>query len=408
MLYKYRAKKGPSQIVEDILEAISEADALEKLNAAGLVALKIEECKAQAQGPASQQQPVASTKKSRLRIKSSEVTVFSRQLASLLKAGVPILRSLNIISEQSDNRNLKSVLASVHDAVKNGAAFSSALSEYPRIFPPVYIAMIRSGETSGALPEVLMRITEYRQRQEEVFSRFRMAIAYPALMAAVGIATIVFMLTFVMPRLVAIFTSLGQELPLPTKIVIAASAWLQNWRVWAALVLVIAAFARVAQTSAGKRAFSRLALVFPILGTLAVKIELNRFSRTLELLLKSGIPILKALDIAIPVVNNVIIREALTASHKELKQGGSFGKSLKASKVFPVFMSNLIIVGEESGKLNDALSEVAGAYEREADEAIKIMTNLLEPAMILGMGMVVGFIVIAMLLPIFEMNVIAR
>jgi len=406
MLYRYRAKKGPSEIVEDILEAFSESDALEKINAAGLVAIKIEECVAQAQ-PA-QQQPAPAAKKSRIRIKSSEITVFSRQLSSLLKAGVPILRSLNIIAEQSENRNLKTAIAHIHDAVKNGASFSSTLAEFPRVFAPVYVAMIRSGETSGALPEVLLRITEYRQRQEEVASRFRMAIAYPILMMLVGTGTIIFMLTFVIPRLLNIFTSLGQELPLPTRIIIALSNWLRNWWVWAVLFLAIILFMRAVRTSAGRRVISRLTLILPVFGTLAVKIELHRFARTLSLLLRSGIPILRGLDIAIPVVSNTVLRDMLTASHKELEQGGSFGKTLKSSKVFPVFMSNLVIVGEESGKLNDALAEVANAYEREADEAIKIMTNLLEPVMILLMGLVVGFIVIAMLLPIFEMNILVR
>jgi len=280
--------------------------------------------------------------------------------------------------------------------------------QYPQIFPTLYIAMINTGESSGVLHEVLSRIADHRMRQEEALSRFRMAMAYPILMALVGLGTIIFMLTFVMPRLTAIFVNLGQTLPLPTRILISTSKIFRQWWLWVILAFLFLIARRQARSESAKFLLDRLKLRLPILGSLILKLEISRFSRTLELLLKSGIPILRAIDVVIPVVDNEIIKKHLKESYGALEQGGSFGKSLKDAKVFPIFMSNLIIVGEESGRLAEALSEVASSYERDTDEALKIATNLLEPLIILVMGLVVGFMVVAMLLPIFEINMMAR
>jgi general secretion pathway protein F len=344
------------------------------------------------------------------KVRSAEVTIFSRQLASLLKSGVPILKALNIISEQSENHNLKGIMRNIHNAVKDGATFSSVLSQYPKVFSPLFIALVRTGEDSGALPEVLLRIADYRAKHEEVISRFRMALAYPILMAIVGLGTIIFMLTFVLPRLMRIFTDMGQNLPLPTRILISTSQGLRQWGLWIipVLLLIILMARQQTKTEAGRLSSSALKLRFPLFGKFILKAELGIFCRTLELLIKSGIPIIKALTIAVPVLDNEVIKNHLRNSCKELEQGGSFGRSLKNSKLFPVFMSNLIVVGEEAGKLEQALGEVANYYEQETDEKLRMMGSLLEPLMILVMGVVVGFIVMAMLLPIFEINVMVR
>jgi len=243
-----------------------------------------------------------------------------------------------------------------------------------------------------------------------MFSRFRMAMAYPILMAMVGIGTVVFMLTFVMPRLMKLFVNMEQELPLPTRILISISQSLQKWWYWLIIILLlaIAIIKREAATKAGKISMSLLKLHMPIFGKVMIKADLACFSRTLELLVKSGVTILKAIDIAIPVLDNEIIKNQLRQSYKELEQGGSFGRSLKNSKLFPIFMTNLIIVGEESGKLDEALAEVADSYERDTDEAMKVAASLLEPLMILVMGLIVGFIVVSMLLPVFEINIMVK
>lgn len=402
--YRYVAKKDPHNTQDGRIEALSEKDAIEKISLMGLIPVKIEE-ESRVYRP-----KAISAFKTAGRLKSREVTVFSRQLASLLKAGVPILKSISIISDQSENNCLKAILNHIHKEVEDGAVFSSVLSQYPKVFSPLYISMIKAGEDSGALPEVLSRIADYRAKQEEMTSRFRMALVYPVLMAVVGIGTVIFMFTFVMPRLSRLYNDMGQNLPVATKILISASKALQQW--WVVFLFAVAfavlLFGRWGRTKAGKIAISSLKLHLPVVKTLVLKMELARFSRTLELLLRSGIPILRALNITAPVLGNEIIRKQFLESYKDLEQGGSLGRSLKNSKVIPLFMSNLLTVGEETGKLDETLTELAGSYESDTDEALRIMTSLLEPVLILAMGLVVGFIVVAMLLPIFEINVMVR
>ncbi|MDB4349907.1 type II secretion system F family protein [Omnitrophica bacterium] len=398
--YNYRAKKGSEGVVEGKIDARTEKEAIEKLGQIGYLPIRIEE----AGKPA--QRATFALGKVPAKIKSRQITIFSRELASLLKSGVPILNAIDIISEQSEDQKLRNVLRDVYSAIRDGDAFSSVLSRHPNIFPPLYVAMIRAGENSGALSDALLRIADHRAKQEEIISRFRMASIYPILMALVGLATVIFMLTFVMPRLMQIFLRIGQELPLPTQILISISTILrERWQAVILLLLVLILILRgQTKTRAGRFSTSLLKLRLPLFGKFMLKAELARFGRTLELLIRNGIPILRAINIAIPVLDNEIIKNQLKQSYKDLEQGGSFGRSLKNSALFPAFMSNLIIVGEESGKLEEALAEVSTSYERDVDEAVKIMSNLLEPLMILVMGLIVGFIVIAMLLPIFEIN----
>jgi type II secretory pathway component PulF len=402
MNYRYRAKSGPQGTTEGSIEATDEKEAIEKLSALGYVPVRLEPEVKSKVSPARTEAVV------RGRVTSREVTIFSRELASLLKSGLPILNAMTIILEQSDNPSFRMVLSDVRNSLKDGNTFSSSLLNHPRVFPSLYISLICAGEDSGSLPEALLRIADYRLKQEEAYSRLRMALAYPVLMLLVGIATVVFMLLFVIPRLSKIFLTLGQELPLPTRILIKISSSLSQWWIWVVLFLVILTTRRQLKSDSSKVFLSRFKLSMPLFGKLILKSELSRFSRTMELLLKSGIPILRAINLAIPVIDNEVIKEQLRKSYKELEQGGSFGKSLKNSKIIPLFATNLLIVGEESGKLNDALSEVAGTYERDTDEAFKAMTNLLEPLLILAMGLVVGFIVVAMLLPVFDINVLVK
>lgn len=402
-LFHYLAKDGVRNI-EGTLDAQSRQEAVDKLHQQGYIPVRVEE-----KTPAAAEKTASPQRVSGGRIKSKEITVFSRQLASLIKSGVPILRGLRIISEQSDNPALRRILEDIHGSVKEGEALSDTFASYPKIFPVLYTAMVRSGEASGTLQDVLVRVADYRQKEEEIFSRVRAALAYPGLMAFVGAGTIIFMLTFVMPRMLRLFSRLGQELPLPTKILIAVSGFIQQW--WPAILLGGAVFVFVGKqgtkTKAQRLMLSRLILRLPVLKDFVQKSELARFSRTLELLVKSRVPIIKAIKITIPTLNNESLREELTRCSKELEEGGAFGKSLEKSKLFPGFMTSLIIVGEESGKLDEALSEIAASYERDTEEAVRILTALIEPLIILVMGLVVGFIVVAMLLPVFQMNMAA-
>ncbi len=404
-IYKYKAKKGPGGIIEGTLEAKTKEDVIENLSRRGLLPVSVEEGECRADS-----RPDSSLLKISGRIKPREVTVFTRQLASLLKSGIQIFNAINIITEQAGSPAIKKVLADINSGIKDGSRFSHALAKYPKVFSDLYISMVRAGENSGMLPEVLTRIAQYRRKQDELVSRIRMALAYPVIMSLVGCATVVFMLTFVMPRLTRVFTQMGRDLPMPTQIMIYISDGLRQW--WFAIAIFIIAFILIckkqSKTESGQIFFSRLKLSAPVIKEFLLKAELARFCLTLELLIRNGITILEAIKTSIPVLGNRIIKDRLKESYKELEQGSSLGSSLKKSELFPVFMSNLISVGEESGRLDDSLAEIGDSYERDTDEAIKIMSNMLEPVIILVLGLIVGFIVVAMLLPVFEMNLAVR
>jgi len=401
--YKYRAKEGTKNI-NGVIEARGRDEAIEKIIQSGYVPVSIEEASAQDDAPS---RGFRFTFK---RIRASEIIVFTRQLSSLIRSGVPILRAISIISRQAENPYLSDLLRAVQSDIQNGASLSSALAKYPKSFSPVYIALVRSGEGSGNLQEVLGRIAQYNQKQQELFSRIRIALAYPVLMGLVGIGTICFMLTFVMPRLIRIFATLGQELPLATRVLIGISSWLRTEWYWilVAAALIFLIMTRGARSKTQRFLMSSLSLKVPIFGDLIRKSELARFSRTLELLIKSGITVLKGIETTTPVLKNEVIKEELYRSYEALKQGGSFGRSLERSKIFPAFMTSLIIIGEESGRLDEAMGEIATSYERDIDAMMRVLTSLLEPLVILFMGLIVGFIVIAMLLPVFQIDILAR
>ena len=410
-LFYYRAKKGPEEIVDGLIDAPSVDAAIDKINAMGYLPIEVKEGGRPVAAGEEQPAPALGGTAGVLhrRVTGRDITVFSRQLATLIKAGVPILRALTIIAGQSESAGLRAILAQVSRDVKEGKSFSASLTAWPQAFSSFYIAMVRSGEDSGTLQEVLFRIARYRQKQEEMLSRLRAALAYPVLMAVVGTGTVIFMFTYVLPKLITVFSNIGQELPWATRVVLGLSGFLRAnglYLLIGVVVFLILAM-RTGATRQGRVLLGSLCLHTPVVRTFLLYSELGRFCRTLEILIRSGIPILRALSVSVPVVSNEILKNELGRSAADLEQGTSFGASLAKAKHLPPFLVSLVSVGEESGKLDEALLEVAETYEQECDEATRILTSLLEPAMILLMGLVIGFIVVAMLLPIFQMNVMA-
>jgi len=406
--FRYRAKEVSGRLVEGVIEAPNNEEAIEKINGLSYFPIAIEEVLHRQETKVSGSVPPIFLLGKRIR--SREITLFGQQLSTLLRSSVPILRALAIIAEPSENPPFKELLNRIRSEMNQGRSFSSVLNDYPQLFSPLYSALVSAGESSGTLDQALSKITAHRQKQEEILSRIRSALSYPLLMALTGIGTIVFMITFVMPRLTGVFSNLGGNLPMPTRILIQASTLVrQNWGwILGVLAVLLLVFLQGRKTKAQRYASSLVKLRLPILGALILKAEIARFARTLEILLKSGISVLKAIEVAAPVLDNEILKKDCFRCLQDLKEGGSFGHSLKKTKWFPSFVTNLITVGEESGKLEEALCEIAAFYERETDEALRTTTSLLEPLMILGMGLVVGFIVIAMLLPLFELNLMVK
>ncbi len=402
----YTAKKNTAETVTGQITAEDQEEAIELINQLGFLPVSVE---TRSSGKNFSNENFSEEElRTKKKVKVKELHTFSRQLANLLKSGVSLLRSLEIIAEQTQGHFFKRVTAQIIKDIKDGKALSESLKEFPNIFSTLYVTMVHAGEESGNLREMLVNIADYQRRQEEILSKVRTALVYPIVMAVVGLGTVWFVLAFVLPKMAGLFQSMGDALPVPTAMLLGMSEILDKWWMMILLAILSGIFGlrRFTQSSQGRVIMSRFLLSLPLFGKIILKVELARFCRTLFLLLKSGVSIIRAISIVIPILSNELIKKQLAQCNEELTSGGSFGENLKRLPAMPAMMGYLIAVGEESGNLNDVLAEIAETYEQETDEQITIMTTLLEPAMILGIGLAVGFIVFAILLPIFQMDVL--
>lgn len=400
--YTYKAKKGPTEIIEGAIAAESEASCLKKLSGMGYFPISI---KKQDTDTGS---GVAATYIFK-RVRQGDLTIFTKQLSDLLDSGLTLHNALNVIYQQTENAYFRVIIGEIRDHVGDGHPFSEALKKYPKIFSNLYVSMARSGETGGMLDEILARLAGFQEAREQLQTRIKSALAYPAVMASVGLITIFVLITFVIPKIVGMFEDLGQSLPIPTAILVGISNFtVSYWYILLGFVaLLIFAANRVSRTDDGRYAIDQIKLRFPIIGGLIKKSEIANFSRTLGTLLQNGVPMLESLDVVSTTMQNATLKRDILKTYKEVRDGKGLSASLLLRKNFPVFASNMIAIGEESGDIEKSLFKVADSYEREADNIIKIMTSLLEPFLILTMGLIVGFIVVSMLLPIFQINMIA-
>jgi general secretion pathway protein F len=345
------------------------------------------------------------------RVSANDVAIFTRQLSTLLGAGMPLVPSLSILMKQASNPLLKKSLAQIREQVNEGKSLTESMSCFPQIFPPFYLNMVRAGEASGTINLVLERLADFSENQQTLINKVRSALAYPVIMFFMGSAVIFILMAFVVPKITGIFADMNQTLPLITIILITISNFLKSFW-WLILILLgagAAAFKYMTTgTEAGKRQWDNAKLKIPVWGQVNRKIAIARFSRTLATLLQSGVPLLSAMEIVRNVVNNIIIGEAISKASKDLEEGKGLSGPLTQSGIFPPLVIEMIAVGEQSGTLERMLNRIATAYETEAQSDIMIMTSLLEPVMILVMGLGVGFIVVSILLPIFEMNQLVR
>lgn len=402
--FVYKAKKGPQDVVEGKIDAENRGQAVHKLSEIGLYPVSVEEETASF---------IRRSRRSLFLIKKiplRDLSNFTRQLSNLLDSGLSMLNALNVLIEQTENYHLKQVIQTLRDDVRDGITFSDALGKHPAVFSTLYVNMVASGEIGGALEDVLGRLSDFLEKDEQSMAKVRASLAYPALMAFVGSITIFVLLTFVAPRLTDIFADLGQALPLPTKLLITLSGFLA--RFWILIIIGVMAaiigFNRWVRTLEGKVYFDALKLKVPFIGPFIQKSEIARFGRTLGTLIANGVPIIQAFGVAIKTMDNSVIRKELEDAKRQVVEGATLSSSIKQRKYFPAMMINMIAVGEESGSLENALFKIADAYDNEIERTTKSITSLLEPTIILFMGVVVGFIVIAMLLPIFQLNMMVR
>lgn len=400
----YEAKTSPKDVIKGTLVADNKNAAIQKISRMGYYLLSLEE-EAEALNRSQSHRSFFSEK-----ISVKSITDFTRQLSDLLEAGITIAKALDILHNQTGNKRLKKIILDIRDFCVSGNPLSDALSRHPRVFSNLYVSMVRSGETGGMLDNVLKRLSDFNEKQLDIQTKIRTALAYPILMTVVGFTTIIILITFVMPKMTVMFSDFGQALPLPTLILLGISGIIQNY--WLILILFLAGITmtvmKIYNTPQGKIAIDRFKLNSPIMGPLIKKVEIARFTRTLATLLDNGVPILGALQIVLETVGNAVIKEEIEKAAIAVKEGSSLAEGLSGSKSIPPAVMNMIAIGEEGGHVEKSLLKVALGYERESDEAIKIMMSLIEPLLILTLGIIVGFIVISMLLPIFEMNFLVR
>ena len=403
--FLYKAKDGRKQVMQGILEAETERGALSKLSQMGYFPLSIQKEEAGPQRQASSRSFSIFTG-----IRRRDITFFTRQLSDLLEAGLTLMRALNVIQDQTENPRLQEILGDIVSHVRDGKSFSDALAVYPKVFPPIYVSMVRSGEVGGILGGVLARLADFSEKEEELQGKVRAAMAYPALICLVGMGTVAVLLIFVVPKLVLLFQDVGQVLPLPTQILIAVSRGVAKYWWVALLIAALGGFLgrRQSLPQGARLAIDRIKLRLPVWGSLIKKVEIARFARSLATLLSHGVPILQAMQSVYQATGNEMLKGELQKIGDQLRGGTTLSQGMRLSRIFPNLVINMVSVGEEAGSLDLSLIKIADTYEREADRAMKMMTALVEPVMILVMGSVVGFIVVSMLLPIFQIDILAR
>ena len=340
------------------------------------------------------------------RVKSSEISMMTRQLATIVGASFPLVSAISTLIPQTRSHSLKKILSQIKDSIEEGSSFAGALSRYPETFSSIYINMVRAGESSGSLEIVLDRLADITEKQQELNNKIRSTLAYPLFMTIFGMLVTFFLLAVIVPKLTSIFSEMHQTLPLITRILISISDILKSF--WGLILILTAAlviaFSALKKTEKGRYLYDRTLLRLPVVGILLKKLAVARFTRTLGSLLENGVPMLPALEIVKNIAGNVIISDIIENSSKEVEKGLGVGISLAAYNIFPDLAIQMIQVGEQSGELETMLYKAADIYENEVESSIISMTSLLEPTIILIMGMIVGFIILSIALPIMEMN----
>jgi general secretion pathway protein F len=406
-VYEYTALNDKGKKLKGLIDAQSTVAARQKLRESNIYLTELQETSgAKKDGPL--KQPLGGLFR---KVGSREVTVMTRQLATLLGAGLPLVQSLATLIAQTSHPQLKTILAQVREEVNEGNSFSHTMTHYPQVFPAFYLNMVRAGEASGTLHLVLERLADFSEKQQALKGRVRAALAYPLFMFLIGSVVLFFLVAFVVPNVTRIFDEMHQTLPLITILLIGVSRFLETFW-WVIVAGLIGGFVALkyflSKTQKGRTLLDRTLLIIPVVGPMNRKMAVARFSRTLGTLLESGVPLLASLEIVRNIVGNSLISDAIQKAGNDVREGQNLSAPLARSGLFPTIAVEMISVGEQSGNLEPMLYRIAEAYEKEVESSITMLTSLLEPIMILVMGLAVGFIVVSILLPIFEMNQLVR
>jgi general secretion pathway protein F len=344
------------------------------------------------------------------RVSTRELSVITRQLATLLQAGVNLVESLSAVFDQTENQKLKLVVSQVKQRVNEGSSLADAMAQHTKVFPDLYCNMVRAGESSGALDVVLTRLADFTENQAKLRSKIIGTLTYPAIMVMVGMGILGILMVVVIPKITKIFADRKATLPIPTKILLGIANFVRDywWLLFLLMIIGVFLLIKYIGTKRGRIRWDRFKLDMPIAGKIIRMLSIARFSKTLSTLLKSGVPLLSAMSIVRSIVNNQILAKAIDDARESIKEGESIAAPLRRSGEFPPLVIHMIAVGERSGQLEEMLNSVAVSYQDQAETRINSLTTLLEPLMIVFMGGAVGFMVFSILLPILQLNEFAR
>ena len=408
-VYAYRGLNQTGGAVKGIIDADNPKGARLKLRRTGVFPTELTEQQRE-ESKASTRAGAFNVGRYFERMAPQELALLTRQLSTLIGAGIPLVDCLSALIEQVENPRTKRILSQIREQVTEGTSLADALKVHPRIFTDLYVNMVRAGEASGALDVVLLRLADYTENYAMLRDKVRTALTYPTLMAIVGSSILFFLLSYVVPKVTKIFAENKAALPVMTTVLLAVSGFLAEywWVVVGVILLAVLGVRLSIRTPAGRLRYDGYVLSIPYVGKLLKKVALARFSRTLSTLLTSGITLLQSLDIVKNVVSNTVLSKAIEEARASIREGQSIAPPLKKSGLFPAMLIHMIAVGEKSGELEQMLSKAADAYDNEVSSSVTALTSILEPVMILIGGAVVLFIVLAILLPIFELNQLVR
>ena len=396
--FQYKVKDKGGKLVEGSIEAETADLVVSKLRSMGYTPINI-----------SQQSGLSVSKELKLpglsdRIKLKDVAVFSRQFATMINSGLSLLRSLNILAEQTESKPLADVVSQVRIDVERGASLSQALAKHPKAFPRLYVSMVKAGEVGGALDSVLLRLAETIEKQVELRRKVKSAMTYPVVVAALVLVIVTAMLLFVIPMFQNIYKELGGTLPAPTQLLITISNICRSfwWAIFIVEIGAAVAFKKWINSEEGRKAWDAIKLKVPIFGKLVRKTALARFSRTMSALVRSGVPILESLDIVADTAGNHVVAEAVRDTQAGVKQGEPLSRRLEDHEVFPPMVVQMMAVGEETGALDEMLDKIADFYDAEVEATVDALTSLIEPLLIVVMGVCVGGMIISLYLPMFN------
>ena len=396
-VYNYKAINDKGESIKGVISAESVKIASDKLRKSGIYLSSIKEASGSRRSSVSLPWN---------RVSISELAVMTRQFSTLISSGLPLETSLVALYEQTDDQKLKGILSQVRSRVSEGSSLHAALEEHKGAFSDLYVSMVRAGEASGTLEVVLDRLADFLEKQLELTSKIRGAMIYPAIMFVVGLGVLVFMMTFVIPKVAGIFEASNKALPFVTVMLIGASDFLRENFVLLLVFLAVVLFFghRYVKTPSGRKVYDRFSLRIPVFGKMSSKVMISRFTRTLATLLSSGIPLLESIRVSESVMGNSLYVDNIRDVRVKVAEGAAFGGCLGQTGIFPPLMVRMVSVGEEAGKMEVMLSKVADMYDTEVDGMLATLTSLLEPVMILIMGVVMGFIVFAILLPVLNLT----